>query len=109
MAIFKVGDRVRIVSVERCAEALGREATLLGFTPLVLSWDGRPYSGWYLRVDGLGEISPRGLPYCLRETYIEPLTPPGQKEFKAEDILHLPNLPDFKTMTPEFARAWGGA
>ena len=107
MAIFKVGDRVRIVR-SSSPEMVGREATIIGFVEACHVVYG---VGWFydLRVDDIGTINARGLQIAYPRDCLAPLTPPGQKEFKAEDILHLPNLPDFKTMTPEFARAWGGA
>ena len=104
---FKIGQRVRIARSSR-TEMVGREATILAFVNACHSVYG---VGWFydLHVDGVGTIGTRGLKIAYPRDCLEPLTPPGQKEFKAEDILTMPNLPDFKTMTPEFARAWGGA
>ena len=97
---FKIGQRVRIVNARNrlWSDYVGKEATIRGITSMTI---GDP--AYSISIDGVGDD------YITRGEDLEPLTPPGQKEFKAEDILHLPNLPDFKTMTPEFARAWGGA
>lgn len=95
MSAWKVGQRVRIIRADPAwIEVVGREGVI---TELAGS---RVY--FTVEVDGFGSR-------CCLPSSLEPLTPPGQKEFKAEDILTLENLPDFKTMTPEFARAWGGA
>ena len=101
MAKYRIGQRVRIVRSRALPRLIGKEATIIGY-----GGEGS-YTGTIFPYSVLVDGEPDEF-VCLSEA-IEPLTPPGQKEFKAEDILTMPNLPDFKTMTPEFARAWGGA
>ena len=107
MSVFKVGDRVRIVycALAENSQNEGREATIIGRHSGIFG------DGWRICIDGVGDTRPSGFPRWVTDDQIEPLTPPGQKEFKAEDVLTLEGLPDFNipTMTPEFARAWGGA
>ena len=105
MSVFKVGDRVRIKAAYGVQPRfVGKEAVITAFgssLPLDPPFKSHAKDDCVISIDG--EL------FGARQESLEPLTPPGQKEFKAEDILTMPNLPDFKTMTPEFARAWGGA
>lgn len=101
MATWKVGDRFRVGSNNV------RTPHLVGCTGVIVSIGGSGRDGtdcWVILEDSFDYLAASF--NCLL-----PLTPPGQKEFKAEDVLTLEGLPDFNipTMPPEFARAWGGA
>lgn len=108
MAKFFVGQRVKNAR-PMFPQNLGKTGIIhsLEFLP-----KGTPVFGERLTIDCDVVVKWDDNPVLLRHQaswQLEPVSSPGQKEFKAEDILTMPNLPDFKTMTPEFARAWGGA
>lgn len=82
--IFKVGDRVRIVSALNHPEMLGREAVIWDLSHHYLD-------SWRLDVVGVGRKFPNGLFIAGRSFELEPLNPPKSE---ISEILAMQDLPD---------------
>lgn len=106
MAAYKTGQPVRVVETSRGRndpQFVGMEAVVVrGDIPVRNSTTGEQHP------DGVEIYLAIGVLALVLPHWIEPITKPGCEGLSAEDILHLPNLPDFKTMTPEWVSAWGG-
>lgn len=105
MAVFKVGQRVRIIdSVVK--NRVGREATVLAF---VFGTHEFFQPGWFymLAVDGLGTLTESGAEIAYKAEQLEPLANPGQESI-VDKIQKMPgadfNIPGF--MPEEWRRAW---
>lgn len=89
--LFKVGDRVRIISALR-PKFLGCQATVVGVEDchhVLRGW------GTYciLNVDGFGEISTDGFRIGLPADCLVPTQPPKSQ---IDEILAMRDLPDFE-------------
>ena len=97
MAKLKVGDSARVVGARFNPQHIGEIVVVVELGGGLVTSTGRRSMA---DSDCLVEF-PNGRTYGALFDNLEPLTPPGQKEFKAEDVLTLEGLPDFTIAMPK--------
>lgn len=85
MAIFKVGQRVRIVRGSKSGRGpscVGREATIIDYVAQIRYVSGEVKEAYFLAIDGIGTHNPvHGDPYAAEGSWLAPLTDPKADEF----------------------------